>query len=95
MRTNLHRLAQITAALAAASVAMSGCTVSKASGSDSVQSGSIQKIASLKGANLKVGSKDFDEQLVLGQVAIVALQAAGASLSTRRTSRERTTPGWR
>jgi len=79
MRTNLHRLAPLTAALAVASVAVSGCTVSKAAGSDSVTSGSIQKIASLKGASLKVGSKDFDEQLVLGQVAIVALEAAGAS----------------
>ena len=79
MRTNLHRLAPLTALLAVASVTVSGCTVSKASGSDSVKSGSIQKIAALKGANLKVGSKDFDEQLVLGQVAMVALEAAGAT----------------
>jgi osmoprotectant transport system substrate-binding protein len=79
MRTNLHRLAPLTAALAVASVAVSGCTISKAAGSNSVTSGSIQKIASLKGASLKVGSKDFEEQLVLGQVAIVALEAAGAS----------------
>jgi osmoprotectant transport system substrate-binding protein len=69
----------LTAVLAVAGVAVSGCTVSKATGSDTVKSGSIQKIAALKGANLKVGSKDFDEQLVLGQVAMVALQAAGAN----------------
>jgi osmoprotectant transport system substrate-binding protein len=59
-------------------VAVTGCTVSKTSGTDSVKSGSIQKIGALKGASLKVGSKDFDEQLVLGQVAMVALEAAGA-----------------
>jgi osmoprotectant transport system substrate-binding protein len=79
MRPSVHRLVPLTAVLALAGVAVSGCTVSKASGGDAVQSGSIQKIAALKGAAIKVGSKDFDEQLVLGQVAIVALQAAGAS----------------
>jgi osmoprotectant transport system substrate-binding protein len=78
MRTNLHRLAPLTAVLAVASVAVSGCTVSKAAGGEGVKSGSIQKIDALKGATLKVGSKDFDEQLILGQVAMVALEAAGA-----------------
>ena len=79
MRTNLHRLASLTAVLAVASVAVSGCTVSKTSVGDSVKSGSIQKVDALKGAKLKVGSKDFDEQLILGQVAMVALEAAGAA----------------
>lgn len=79
MRTNLHRILPLTAVLALASVAVSGCTVSKATGGEAVTSGSIQKIAALKGAAIRVGSKDFDEQLVLGQVAMVALQAAGAS----------------
>ena len=78
MRTNLHRLAPLTAVLAVAGVALSGCTVSKASGGEGVKNGSIQKIDSLKGATLRVGSKDFDEQLILGQVAMVALEAAGA-----------------
>jgi osmoprotectant transport system substrate-binding protein len=79
MRTNLHRLAPLTAVLAIASVAVSGCTVSKASGGEGVKSGSIQKVEALKGVPIKVGSKDFDEQLLLGQVAMVALEAAGAA----------------
>jgi osmoprotectant transport system substrate-binding protein len=79
MRTNLHRLAPLTAVLAVAGVAVSGCTVDKASVGEGVKSGSIQKIAALKGAPIKVGSKDFDEQLLLGQVAMVALEAAGAT----------------
>ena len=33
----------------------------------------------LSGAQLSVSSKEFDEQLLLGQIALVALQAAGAS----------------
>ena len=80
MRTSLHRLAPLTAILAVASVAVSGCTVSQATAGGAVTSGSIQKIAALKGATVKVGSKDFDEQLLLGQISMVALQAAGANL---------------
>ena len=73
------RLALPTAIVAVGAVALSGCTVSKADAGDSVESGSIKKVAALKGASIKVGSKDFDEQLLLGQVALVALQAAGAT----------------
>ena len=79
MRMNRHRLVPLTALMAVASVAVSGCTVSKDSAGDNVKSGSIQKVDALNGAKLTVGSKDFDEQLLLGQVAIVALQAAGAT----------------
>lgn len=79
MRLNRYRLVPVTAAMVVAGVALSGCTVSKGNTGDSVKSGSIQKVAALKGAPLKVGSKDFDEQLLLGQIAMVALQAAGAT----------------
>src|SRR5450631_3169010 len=78
MRTSLYRLVPLTAVLTLAGVAVSGCTVSKAGGGAEVKSGSIQKIDALKGATLKVGSKDFDEQLLLGQVAMVTMEAAGA-----------------
>ena len=78
MRTNLNRLLPPTAVLAVAAIAVSGCTVSKESVSAGVKAGSIQKVAALKDAPIKVGSKDFDEQLLLGQVAMVALEAAGA-----------------
>jgi len=79
MRTTFKRLVPLTAILAVTGVAVSGCTVSKASVGEGVKSGSIQKIDSLSGVKLKVGSKDFDEQLLLGQVAMVALEAAGAT----------------
>lgn len=78
MRTNLNRLLPMTAVLAVAGLAVSGCTVSKESVGAGVKAGSIQKVDALKDAPIKVGSKDFDEQLLLGQVAIVALEAAGA-----------------
>jgi osmoprotectant transport system substrate-binding protein len=79
MRTSLARLAPLTAIMAVASVAVSGCTVSHATAGGAVTSGSIQKIAALKGATVKVDSKDFDEQILLGQISMVALQAAGAN----------------
>jgi len=78
MHMNSHRLVLPTALMAVVGVAVSGCTVNNASAGDSVESGSIKKVDALKGTSLKVGSKDFDEQLLLGQVAMVALQAAGA-----------------
>ncbi|MBC7558773.1 MAG: glycine betaine ABC transporter substrate-binding protein [Dermatophilaceae bacterium] len=78
MRTNLNRLLPLTAVLAVAGVAVSGCTVSKESVGEGVKAGSIQKVDALKDAPIKVGSKDFDEQLLLGQIAMVALEAAGA-----------------
>jgi len=78
MRTNHNRLLPLTAVLAVAGMAVSGCTVSKESVGEGVKAGSIQKVAALKDAPIKVGSKDFDEQLLLGQVAMVTLEAAGA-----------------
>lgn len=36
---------------------------------------------SLEGADLTVGSKDFDEQLVLGYISVTALEAAGANVT--------------
>jgi osmoprotectant transport system substrate-binding protein len=38
-------------------------------------------MASLEGASLSVGSKEFTEQLVLGQIAIKALENAGAEVA--------------
>jgi len=78
MRTNLNRLLPLTAVLAVSGMAVSGCTVSKESVGEGVKAGSIQKVDALKDAPIKVGSKDFDEQLLLGQVAMVTLEAAGA-----------------
>lgn len=70
-------LTGVVAALTAAGLC-AGCTVSNSTQSTDVGGGSIKKIASLSGAKIKVGSKEFDEQLLLGQIALVALRAAGA-----------------
>ncbi len=49
------------------------------SGSDSGGGGG--EAGGLSGAEITVGSKDFDEQLVLGSLAIVALEDAGATVT--------------
>jgi osmoprotectant transport system substrate-binding protein len=65
------------AALAAAAVLAAGC------GGGSTPQGSIKRDPKLAAVPLNVGSKDFTEQLVLGQIAILALRAAGAEVSDK------------
>ncbi|MEU6721478.1 glycine betaine ABC transporter substrate-binding protein [Nonomuraea sp. NPDC046802] len=45
-----------------------------------VESGSIQPVPSLEGTQVRVTSKEFTEQLVLGKIAVLALAAAGADV---------------
>ncbi|MEV1291449.1 glycine betaine ABC transporter substrate-binding protein [Pseudonocardia sp. NPDC049635] len=45
--------------------------------------GSLAAAADLSGQTYVVGSKDFDEQLVLCQITVAALEAAGASVTDR------------
>lgn len=45
--------------------------------------GSVAEANSLAGTDIKVGSKEFTEQLILGQIAVQALQAAGAKVEDR------------
>jgi len=76
------------AALGVAALALSGCgSLSESSSSssagggpcDGVTAGSVDSSA-LKGVKVSVGSKEFDEQLVLGQLTIKMMCAAGADV---------------
>lgn len=76
------------AALGVAALALSGCgSLSESSSSssggggpcDGVEAGSVDPSA-LKGVKVSVGSKEFDEQLVLGQLTIKMMCAAGADV---------------
>jgi osmoprotectant transport system substrate-binding protein len=67
------------AVLALVAVLAAGCTIGKDQTGAQAGGGSIKKIDALSGAQIRVSSKEFDEQLLLGQIALVALQAAGAS----------------
>lgn len=67
-----------TLALVTVAAVAAGCTIDTAADKAPVGAGSIKKIDALTGAKIRVSSKEFDEQLLLGQIAIVALRAAGA-----------------
>ncbi|MBO2445878.1 glycine betaine ABC transporter substrate-binding protein [Actinomadura barringtoniae] len=45
-----------------------------------IEPGSIQPLPGLKDATIKVTSKEFTEQLILGKIAVLALTAAGAKV---------------
>ena len=77
------------AALGVAALALTGCgslseSSSSASGGggpcDGVEAGSVDSKA-LDGVKVSVGSKEFDEQLVLGQLTIKMMCAAGADVT--------------
>ena len=74
----------IIAGVAALGLTLSGCGLggSNDDGGAAVEAGSVDPEA-LKGATLAVGSKEFDEQLLLGQLTIQMLKAAGATVSDK------------
>jgi osmoprotectant transport system substrate-binding protein len=81
------------ASLGLAAMSLAGCgslseTSSEASGGPckDVAAGSVDPEA-LKGVTVKVGSKEFDEQLILGQLTIKMLCAAGATVVDRTNTK--------
>jgi osmoprotectant transport system substrate-binding protein len=81
--TALTRLLGLTAALAL-SVTACGGDEPAAGGGSSGAGGSIAEAGyDLSGASLTVGSKEFTESIVLGQITLQALQAAGANTSDK------------
>jgi len=77
MRTTRRPWVAVSALVAVAALA-GGCTIEEEPEATTVGEGSIKEIDSVSGAAITVSSKEFDEQLLLGQIAIVALRAAGA-----------------
>ena len=71
-------------ALVAVTGLLSGCGLQAANEfTPAAAAGSIQPVAGAAGAELTVGSKNFTEQLVLGKIAVIALQVAGFSVTDR------------
>jgi osmoprotectant transport system substrate-binding protein len=81
------------AALTLATVSLTSCgslnkSSTEASGSacEGVKADSVDPKA-LKGVTVKVGSKEFDEQLILGQLTIKTMCAAGAKVVDRTNTK--------
>ncbi|GGZ75827.1 glycine betaine ABC transporter substrate-binding protein [Streptomyces subrutilus] len=72
------------AALAALALALAGCGLKSGSPMvDDVVPGSVGRGEPLKGASLTVASKNFSENIVLGQIIGLVFEAAGAEVLDR------------
>ena len=63
---------------AAAALVLSGCAAEESSSSGGSLAG-----YDLSGIQIAVGSKDFDEQLILGEMMVAAFEAAGATVDNK------------
>ncbi len=77
---------RVTALLAALALALAACgdgdgVTGDGDGDGAAPDNLISENYDLSDVNIRFGSKDFTEQLVLGQIAAKALEAAGASVN--------------
>ncbi|RJK96090.1 glycine betaine ABC transporter substrate-binding protein [Vallicoccus soli] len=79
----VRRRALALAASAATALALSACGGDSGGGGGEASEDSVAAGVDLEGVSIAVGSKEFTEQLVLGQIAVQALQAAGADVEDR------------
>lgn len=78
MRTSVR----LTAIAMTAVLTLAGCGLRSASGAVlDAQPGSIQHYDSLEGVRVTVAAKDFTEQLILGNMVSIILNAAGANVT--------------
>ena len=86
MTTRTGRTSQTRRAVAALSalgcLALAGCGLGTASGFSptGTLAGPVADV-DLEGADIKVGSKNFTEQLVLGKIAVILMKSAGANVT--------------
>ncbi len=78
------RLRRTAALLLAAPLVLAGCGLQAANQyTPEAEPGSIQPVDGAEGVELVVGSKNFTEQLILGKIAVIALQTAGFDVLDR------------
>ncbi|HEX5348805.1 MAG TPA: glycine betaine ABC transporter substrate-binding protein [Pseudonocardiaceae bacterium] len=77
-----RRCTSVVATLMTLAALVAGCGGLSSSG-PSAQSGSLAQQVNLQGQSYAVGGKDFDEQLVLCEVAVAALESVNAKVTDR------------
>jgi osmoprotectant transport system substrate-binding protein len=83
MRTPLSP-APLAVALTAATALLTGCGLQAATQyTPAAEPATIQPLNGVDGDEIVVGSKNFTEQLVLGKIAVIALQTAGFDVVDR------------
>ena len=80
MRPKLRKFVKTVGMLTVLTMILAGCSGSVASTLRGVEGGSIGENYDLSGASFSVGSKEFTEQLILGNITKLSLQAAGADV---------------
>jgi len=78
MKKSMKNIVALTGATAL--LALAGCAADGAGNSGG--SGSLSEY-DLSGINVAVGSKDFDEQLILGEMMVLAFEEAGATVDNK------------
>lgn len=78
-----HLRPRVLAATLAASLVLAGCGLRTAGGivPDATLAGPLADAPSLDGVEIKVGSKNFSENIILGKIVLILFNAAGASVS--------------
>jgi osmoprotectant transport system substrate-binding protein len=80
MRQRIRRTALVLAVLGL----LAGCGLKGASQfTPAAEPGAIRPLDGVDGAEVTVGSKNFTEQLILGKIAVIALQVAGFEVTDR------------
>lgn len=78
--TSVSRLSGLTSLLAASAVALTACGGGAATkGSE----GSLAASVDLSGVNITIGSKEYPEQKILGEILIQTLEASGATVKDK------------
>lgn len=82
MRFGRSRRIALTAMAAVTALTLAGCGGLSGTG-PSASGGSLAEAGNLQGVNYVVGGKNFDEQLVLCQMTVAALESAGGTVTDR------------
>lgn len=77
-----HPLRRFTVMLGITALVLAACGGGDEAGDGAGGAGALADV-SLAGIDISVGSKDFTEQLVLGQIMVVAFEALGANVTDR------------
>ena len=80
MRTTTRRLASAIGLIILASVLAAGCGSGGSTGGGNVGGAAAGEQLNLSGARITVGSREFTGQLILGEIALQALEKAGATV---------------
>jgi osmoprotectant transport system substrate-binding protein len=78
-RGRRKQVAALAVATGIVATTMAGCGLEEKDETTDVEAGSVDATA-LDGVTVTVGSKDFDEQLIIGQLTLQMLSAAGADV---------------